>query len=117
MYMDQYLVYHKEYRESHKEQLAQQNKAYYEANKERIAERGKQYREAHKEQKKEKDKQYYEANKKTIIEKQGERVTCECGASVCRGHMTRHKKTKKHQIAMKEKSVGEPSQIHLGNPA
>jgi hypothetical protein len=38
----------------------------------------------------------YQKNKDKILAKGRERVTCECGKTVCRSGLTRHKKTKYH---------------------
>lgn len=53
----------KQYREEHKEEIANKKKQYYENNKDKVSKYNKQYREEHKEEKKERNKQYYENNK------------------------------------------------------
>ena len=50
-----------------------------------------------------KQKIHYDANRDTLNERERERVQCECGADVCRGALTRHKKTAKHIEAMAAK--------------
>ena len=89
-----------------KEIIAKRNKEYYEANKEKIAEKGKIYRVNNKEKRKEYNKEYYEKNKDVLDEKKEEWgsfiVLCECGCSIRRDSMTKHKNSKKHQKIMKE---------------
>lgn len=49
---------------------------------------------------KDKRAQKYQNNKETIIQKQAERITCECGDDIARGKKARHCKTKRHQTLM-----------------
>jgi hypothetical protein len=72
----------KEYRQNHKEEVRQQRKEYREANKEIIAQT---------------KKEYYEANKDTIKESTGKQINCECGSTIRKGDISRHKRTAKHQ--------------------
>ena len=46
--------------------------------------------------KEEKTEQYYKHKDKQLA-RDKEKVVCECGAVVCRGGMSEHRKTKKHQ--------------------
>ena len=39
---------------------------------------------------------FYKKNRDTILMHIQEKVTCECGASVNRGHLKRHKTSQKH---------------------
>ena len=94
------------YREKNKEKI----KEYREKNKEKIKEQDKEYREKNKE----KIKEYREKNKEKIKEK----VKCECGSVVCRGGLSQHKKSKKHQNWEKSqtnKNRHETSQKHIRN--
>jgi hypothetical protein len=43
-----------------------------------------------------KNREYYQANKETIKARKCEKIMCECGASVCRSYITKHRKTDKH---------------------
>ena len=92
--------------QKNKEIIAKRNKEYYEANKEKIAEKGKIYRDNNKEKRKEYDKQYREKNKDVLDERKQKWcsfiVLCECGCSIRRDSMTKHKNSKKHQKIMKE---------------
>jgi ribosomal protein S27AE len=72
----------KEYRETYKEKMKEQQIEYRELNKEKI---------------KEQQKEYYDANKDKILEKKAVKVTCGCGSIVGKHHMARHCRTKKHQ--------------------
>jgi len=73
------------------------DKEYREDHKQSIAEYKKQYRENNKEQLLENAKQYYENNKETIVEKKRQKYTCECGTTLRKNDKSRHEKTKKHQ--------------------
>ena len=42
-------------------------------------------------------KQYRTENKSKIAEKKKQKVTCECGCSVAKQNLSKHKKSKKHQ--------------------
>ena len=79
----------KEYRDSNKEHI----KEYRDSNKEYSKEYSKKY-----------SKEYRENNKETIKEKKKEKITCECGSSVLKAVISRHKKTKKHINLMKSLS-------------
>ena len=98
-----------EYREDNKEKINEKQKEYYEANKEKrkeydqknkekIKKQHKEWEEANKEQRKTQKKEYYQDNKEHI----SELVFCECGCSVRRDKIARHKRTLKHERIMKE---------------
>jgi hypothetical protein len=57
----------------------------------------KEYYEENKDEIKEKTKKYYEKKKVEILEKNKEKIQCPCGTVVCRGSLTRHEKSQKHQ--------------------
>ncbi len=61
-------------------------------------ERKKKYNqtEKRKEKHKEESKLFYQANKDKILEKEKEKVFCECGCEVRKKEIARHKRTKKH---------------------
>jgi hypothetical protein len=82
----------KEYRDDNKEKIREKDKQYKIDNKEKIREKDKQYRDDNKEKIREKHKQYKIDNKEKIKEK----VICECGCSIRRDSLSRHKKTIKH---------------------
>ena len=72
------------------------------------AEYDKQYRNLHLERIHDRDKRYYQENKELIYEKRKEQmaqyqktqVVCECGATVCRGALSIHRKSAKHLTAV-----------------
>ena len=72
----------KEYDEDNKEK----RKEFYETNKDKILEN---------------NKEYYEANKEKMQEYQKEKITCECGSIVCKIILARHKRSVKHQEFLK----------------
>ena len=83
----------KEYRERNKEKI----KEYREKNKEKIKKRVKEWREKNKEHLKEYGKNHVRPNYEELQLKKKEIVICECGATSNKGHIARHRKTKKHQ--------------------
>ena len=74
--------------------IREQKREHYYDNKEKQLERSKLYRDAHLEKERERCRRYYETHK----EERQEKVTCECGAIVMKGCLTKHKKTNKHKI-------------------
>jgi len=79
----------KEWIEDNKEYF----KEYYQENKEKLNEKKKEYREKNRDKITQQRKEHYEINKDKINEK----IQCECGATVSRHCLSRHKKTKKHE--------------------
>ena len=53
-----------------------------------------------------KDKEYREANKEKIAENKkeyrAEKIHCECGSSICKDKLSRHKKSQKHINFLKQ---------------
>ena len=82
--------YKKQYYEDKKEKF----KEYYENNKEKLNEIKKQDRINNPE--KYKQKENNRKNKQERLQKQKEKITCECGAIVARGGIAEHKRTMKH---------------------
>jgi hypothetical protein len=62
----------------------------------------KEYREDNKEKIKEKQKEYEQKNKEKLKAHSSELVFCECGCSVRRDQISKHKRTLKHERIMKE---------------
>ncbi|MEY3371136.1 MAG: hypothetical protein RLZZ392_162 [Pseudomonadota bacterium] len=87
----------KKYCEVNKNKIKENKKKYMEENKDIIKEKKKEYYENNKDRIKERDKKYREDNKEKIKERKSEKVECECGSFYTKQHMSRHKKTKKHQ--------------------
>ena len=86
----------KEYYIDNKEHKQKITKLYYENHKEETAEYQKKWREENKELKKEIDKQYKQNNKEKIKEQRSEKITCECGKTICRNDLARHKRSQFH---------------------
>ena len=56
----------------------------------------KEYRQEHKEEIAEYNKQYHQENKEERNKKATEKIKCECGAEIIRAYLAAHRKTKKH---------------------
>jgi len=82
----------KEYREEHKEEKNEYVKKYYIGHKEERKIYNTQYREKHSENIKEYNKEYAKANKEHRNTQSREKVTCECGKSMNRSSLQKHKK-------------------------
>ena len=80
--------YMKEYAEKNKVKLTEYQKKYYQDNKETIKNRTREY---------DKKRQQTEEYKQYRKEHYKEKITCECGAIVRKGDISRHRKTNKHQ--------------------
>ena len=72
------------------------DKEYYEDNRETILEQRKAWRDAHQEEISEYKKEHYLANKEKITAKAAATIPCECGCSVRKSSITRHKKSQRH---------------------
>lgn len=103
---------YKEYYDEHREDILEQKKDYYQDKREErleykheyydrerdnILERKKEKRLENIEEERRKDRENYHKHKEKYLARDKEKVECECGAVVCRGGMSEHKKTKKHQ--------------------
>ena len=86
----------KEYREDNKEAIKVREREYREANKETINAKKREHHHANKEAINAKSREYREANKEAIKAKASEKIQCECGASVSRGYISGHRKSKRH---------------------
>lgn len=75
----------KQYYQDNKEKITEQKKQYYNENKEKLTEYGRQY-----------SKQYHQKNKEEIKNKKSEKIMCECGVSIRRDCLERHKTSNKH---------------------
>jgi len=92
LFVDEKQQYQQQYRQEHKEKATQ----YYQENKEEALQYRKQQYQEHKDE----IKQHYQEHKDEILEKHLQKITCECGKVICKGALTRHKKTKKHNELM-----------------
>ena len=66
-------------------------------------EHDKQLYASNREEKKAQAKQNYAANKEMKLNYALEKVTCECGCVINKGHLSRHKKTTKHTSLLEQK--------------
>ncbi len=73
--------YSQQYCEKNKEHLSQQKKEYREQNKEKICETL---------------KLWYEKNRSLVLEKNKEKIECDCGCLVTKSKLKRHQTSKKH---------------------
>tara|TARA_R110002020_G_scaffold72626_1_gene186777 strand:+ start:115 stop:726 length:612 start_codon:yes stop_codon:yes gene_type:complete len=87
--------------EENKEERKKNNKLYREQNKEKLKELDRIKYQKNKEKKKQQAKDFYNKKKEAILQKQKERVICECGCCVSYGMLTQHKKSQKHQNFIK----------------
>lgn len=86
----------KQYRQDNRETILEKNKQYYQDNRDEILEKRKQYKQDNRDKLLEKDKQYYQDNREKILENMKQKITCDiCGSIVCKGDISKHKKTKK----------------------
>lgn len=101
---DKYQQYHKQYNEKHKESIKEKRKIYRAKTKDKT----KQYAEANKDKIHQYRLEYYRLNKEKLNQlkkehyelqrdiRQLEKTTCECGQTVLRCNLNRHKKTELH---------------------
>jgi len=87
----------KKYYKNNTDKCKEINKKYYELNKDSILNYLKNYREENKDSLKEEKKKYYQKNKEKIFNYKKQKITCECGSIICKGDLSKHIKTKKHQ--------------------
>ena len=93
----------KEYREDCREKIKERKTKWYDKNKERLVEKDAKYRAEHKEEIRQRGVKYRAEHKDKIKEKKSEKVTCDCGCTVCNTVLARHKRTQKHLKLMQEK--------------
>ena len=72
-------------------------KEYQNENRERIKQHKKEYRNENRERINQQLKEWYYENKDKILERQSQKIECECGSTITTQHKLRHLKTKKHQ--------------------
>lgn len=129
----QYAVEHKDeiketsakYYTKHKDTIIEKTRKYYTENKEKVLESCKQYRLNHKREKSDRDKAYRENNKEQVRAKKKEYremnkdkiaqreqvdVKCECGDTVRKYKLNRHRLTKRHQARIND---SEPSTVAI----
>lgn len=100
----------RKYYEEHTEKFKEYKKEYYEKNKESVLERAKEYYIENKEIVLEKTKERYVENKDKILAYQAEKILCECGVTLQRNYMAKHKRTEIHRLSLENKLSENPSQ-------
>jgi len=95
----------REYVEQHQEQMRKYKRDYYERNKDLVKQRSKVHKCENAEKVRLREKQYRELNKERIRERTGETITCECGGIHTRQHKARHLRTLKHLNYIKDKNL------------
>ena len=94
---------YKVWRENNKEWVAQKNKIWRENNKEEIAQKKKETYLNNREEILKKKKEYWRKNREEIIQKNKVRAICECGLTMNKYSIPRHKKSNRHKKLMSEK--------------
>lgn len=87
---------HEEYYQDNREKIIEHVRSWCLDNKERLKQYKQQWYIEHKEKISEQSRQWYQKNKNKIKKENVIKVVCECGSSVSKGNLTRHKKSKKH---------------------
>jgi len=88
----------KEWEQDNKAKIAETKKKYREANREKISIQKKQYCEVNRDKIIERVKQWRIANRDKNNERLREKVVCECGCVVSKGHISKHRKTNRHIV-------------------
>ena len=106
-----------EWREENKEHVLEQKRGHYQKNRQRLLEQQKKNRakqiekiteyqkgfyQDNKERINARNRANYQANRDRILKQKKEKVTCECGAVIARGDITKHRKSDKHAKIMLE---------------
>jgi hypothetical protein len=86
----------KEYRADNYDKIKIYKKERYTENSDEIKENSKEYYAKNTDKIREKKKEYYAKNANKIKEKNKEKIDCECGSSILKCTLTRHKKSQKH---------------------
>ncbi len=95
-----------EYRHEHKDKRNERNRLKYHENpdiRDKVRLSCQIYREENKEVIKERKKLYREENKEAIHGRKSQPATCECGCTLTKDKLWRHKQSKKHNELMKQK--------------
>ena len=86
----------KQHYQDNREKILEYKKQHYQDNLEKILEKHKQYKQNNREKIAEQRKEYYQNNSEKILENMKQKITCDiCGSIVCKGDISKHKKTKK----------------------
>lgn len=90
-------LYDKKYRKENREIVNERKRIYKQNNQEKVRAQDAAYRENNREKCRESNKNYYMRNRDKILQKEREKVLCECGSELRKSDMSKHIKTKKHQ--------------------
>ena len=90
-----------DYRIENREEIIKKKKEYYEKNKEEILKKQKGYQQEHKEECNRRSREYREIHKEELNKKYARVIECECGKNTTVGHLSRHRKSKRHQEYLK----------------
>lgn len=90
-----------EWRQDNKEILAIKKHNYYEENKEKVVANINEWRKNNKEYILERDRKYYHDNKEIIKQRKKEKIDCDCGLSIAKNDIAKHRKTKRHLEILK----------------
>lgn len=93
---DKIKAFKKQYNDAHKEHIKAQSQQYYEDHKEEIKLKNAQYAESNQEKTKEYKQQWYQKNKETLLAKQKQTFTCDCGSHVRCAGKQEHFQSAKH---------------------
>tara|TARA_B110000858_G_C17794365_1_gene471576 strand:+ start:351 stop:1034 length:684 start_codon:yes stop_codon:yes gene_type:complete len=99
---DRILEQTKQSRINNRDKILEQKKQYRINNLDKILEYNKQYRVNNRDKFLEKEKQYRVNNRDKILEQKKQKMTCECGCSLNRDNIKRHKRAKKHLELLKQ---------------
>ena len=92
----------KEWRENNKDKKQEQDRQYAKNNKDKICENQKQWHVKNRDKVIANVKEYQEHNKDIIKEKTAVKIVCECGCSIRKNDLPRHKQTSKHKQLMEQ---------------
>lgn len=90
----------KEWCEDNRDSLLAKKREYHHANRGEILVKKREYREANRKQIAAKGREYRKANKQAISIRTSEKIQCECGSTLTRHCIPRHRRTKKHMDLM-----------------
>jgi prophage antirepressor-like protein len=105
-YKEEMKEYNKEYYNNNKDEFKKYKQEYYKENKDLVINNSKEYYEKNKEDVLERTKDHYKKNKEKILAYQAEKITCECGMTIQRNYMSKHKKSEIHRLSLENKLNG-----------
>ena len=104
--IDELLEKRKEYYNTKRDEILEKKKEYYEKNETNIKQRRQIWRQENKDIIQTQNKEWYERNKEQYLEKLKEtKVKCECGSTIRKDCLNKHRKTKKHLDLMNQQQA------------